>query len=298
MQVLTVIDIAAAVLGMAVCILLCFFPRFGRPSRLLALTAFFGFVSIATLDVGPFFGWEQGRAALFAFTMLLLFGTGAWIASYAIERADYVHQLRNNRSFFLFSCLLAIVLIGALYVIPAAGQTDEPGVIPLGPAGYASAAYLLVISVVGLANIEQTIRHAEEHVRWENKFLLLGLASVLGALIYVTSHVLLYPPETSFLRVQTLRVFPVIFLCACLLILQSWRRSTGRGRVVVSQGAIYSTITLFTVGVYLIASSLLAHWVSQWADAGIPLEPIVFFVSAIALAAVLMATAASLPIRR
>src|SRR5262249_43396023 len=76
-----------------------------------------------------------------------------------------------------------------------------------------------------------------------------------------------------------------------LLILKSWQRSTGRGRVVVSQGFVYSTITLVGVGIYLIASGLIARWVSKWSPANLSLEPIVFFVSVMILAAVLLATA-------
>jgi len=45
----------------------------------------------------------------------------------------------------------------------------------------------------------------------------------------------------------------------------------------VSHSAIYSSITLLSVGVYLIASSLLARWASQYGDIGLPVEALIFF---------------------
>ncbi len=44
------------------------------------------------------------------------------------------------------------------------------------------------------------------------------------------------------------------------------------------------------MGVYLIASSLLARWASQWAEPGFPVEPLVFLLSLLVLAIVLLAT--------
>src|SRR5262249_18565894 len=135
-------------------------------------------------------------------------------------------------------------------------------------------------------------------VRWEIKFLLLGLASIFGTIIYIASQVLLYPPDHSFLPLQALRVFPVISLCACVLIFEWWRRSTGKARLVVSQGAVYSTITLFSVGLYVLLTSLAARWFSAWLQSTVPLEPIVFLISAILLSSVLLGTAFRHRVRR
>src|SRR5262249_198796 len=168
----------------------------------------------------------------------------------------------------------------------------------LGPVGFGAAVYLLLASVIGLANVEQTLRSAEEHVRWEIKFLLLGVTAVFAAIIYIASQVLLYAPEYSFISVQALRIFPIIFLCSCLLIFQSWRRGTDRERVVVSQGFVYSTLTLLSVGAYLIGSSLVARWLSTWVRPNVPLEPVIFLVSAILLATVLLGTTFQHRVRR
>jgi len=61
-------------------------------------------------------------------------------------------------------------------------------------------------------------------------------------------------------------------------------------QIAVSHGAIYSSITLLSVGVYLIASSLIARWVSRWGDIGLPTEALIFLLSAVILAALVLGT--------
>src|SRR5262245_5236534 len=291
MYTLNYIEILAALAGLALSLLLAAFPRFAAGSWMLVLILVPASFSSAVLGVAPLLGWLPEDVVFASFTGLLLCAAAGCMASYILERANFRSELQKNRWFFISVSAAAPILAGTVHLFRPTLSDPTPGLIALGPGGYAGAGYLLVVSIVTLANIEQTLRSAEEHIRWEIKFLLLGIASMFGAIIYVASQTLLYPPEYAFLPVHALEVFPIIFLCGCCLILQSWRRSTGRGRVVVSQGVVYSTITLFSVGVYLVGTSLIARWFSTWTHPSVPLEPIIFLVSAIALAAVLLGTA-------
>ena len=298
MDPLTYIEILAAGSAFAVSALLFAFPRFGSASGMLVLTLVPAALSSGIQGMGAILGWAPEDVIFPSFACLVLSAAAGCIASYTLERADFRSELEKNKWFFTIASLVAPALIVCLYLFRPPAARAEAGLIAMGPAGYASAAYLLLVSVVILANLEQTLRSAEEHVRWEIKFLLLGIASVFATTIYIASQILLYPPERSFLPLQALRVFPVILLCACFLILGSWRRSTGKGRVVVSQGVVYSTITLFSVGAYLVTSSLAARWFTAWLQPEVPLEPIFFLVSATALSAVLLGTAFRHRVRR
>jgi len=271
---------------------LCLSPRFGAPSWVVALSILLGSLATAALSVTSLSIWPVDGLAFFAFAAMLLYGTTAWLASYMVERTDFVRQIKQNRWFFTLACAIAPALVGALYALhPSIPPThDAPRLVSFGVVGYSATGYQLFVSLIGLANIEQTLCHAEEYVRWEIKFLLLGMASGFAALIYLSSHVLLYSPDNFFLSLETLHVFPFVFFCSCLLILQSWRRSTGTGRVAVSQGVVYSTITLFSVGIYLVASSLAARWVSTWTPLGLPSEAIIFIIAAILLSVILLGT--------
>ena len=125
------------------------------------------------------------------------------------------------------------------------------------------------------------------------KVILIGLGvvavAIVGALVYVASQILLYPIEKSFLSLQAIRVFQITFLFSSLLIFQSWRRGSGRGQVTVSQSAIYSTITFFSVGSYFVVSGFISRWASRWKYIGIPAGPIIFLSSLVVLSTVLLA---------
>jgi putative PEP-CTERM system histidine kinase len=291
MDFLNVVEIVAALAGFAVSGLLCVFPRFGPASWTVVLMLVPAFLAAAVQGIAPVLQWTPQDAVFLTVACLILCVAGGCFASYSLERVNFRSDLRKHLGFFIAICAAAPILVICLYLFRPVAPEPSVDLVALGPGGYAGAVYLLLVSVVILANIEQTIRSAEEHIRWEIKFLLLGIASIFAAVIYSASQVLLYPPEYSIVPLQVLGVFPVIFLLASLLILQSWRRCTGRGRVVVSHGIVYSTITLFSVGVYLVGTSVFAGWLSEWTGSNAPVEPIVFILSAIGLTTALLATA-------
>ena len=290
MDVLNYIDILAALGGLALTILLCLFPRFGQASWAVVLMLLPALLASAIQGIAPVLSWTSDDVGALTFVCFIACVAAGCIASYSLERADFRSELKKHRWFFLTVCAAVPILTACLYIFRPTATDPGVDLVALGPGGYAGAAYLLLVSVVILANLEQTLRSAEEHIRWEIKFLLLGIGSIAAAIIYIAPQVLLYPPEYSVLPLQAVRVFPVMLLFASALILQSWRRCTGRGRVVVSHGIIYSTITLFSVGLYLVGTSLVARWLSEWAHSEVPFEPIIFLVSAIALTAVLLGT--------
>jgi putative PEP-CTERM system histidine kinase len=268
------------------------FRRFGPASWLLSIFLLLGASSAGSLACATFFGgWPLATAARLSFSLLVAAAPLGLMASYTIDREYYLKYLRERRYSTGFILLASIVLIISLYrlasPVPASLQLPA-GHVLLGPGGAPSAFFLLLVSVIVLANLEQTIRSAQEHIRWEIKFLLLGLAATFGAILYVSSKVLLYSPRHGILPLTSLQLFPILFLFSCFLILVSWHRSSGHSQVVVSHRAIYSSITLFGVGIYLIASGLAASWAGQWETLGFPVEAIVFLLAVIALAVCLL----------
>src|SRR5262249_6495491 len=164
--------------------------------------------------------------------------------------------------------------------------------------GYLASLYLLIVSVVALANLERTLRSAEERVRWEIKFLVLGLAASFATFICLASNVLLSSPRYSLLPRDALQAFPVVLLLSSLLIFISLCRSSGRSSVAVSQSLIFSSITFLSVGTYLISSTLAAKWADSLSDAEIELQMVVFLLSLIALGVILLSTSFRHRVRR
>jgi len=278
--------------GIFAAILTLIFRRFGPASWLLSVFLLVGASAAGSLGCATFFtGWSPASAARLAFSMLIAAAPVGLMVSYTIDREDYLKYLRERRYSTGFILVASILLIVSLYrlVSPVPAALKLPvGHMMLGPGGAPAAMFLLLVSVIVLANLEQTIRSAQEHIRWEIKFLLLGLAATFGAILYVSSRVLLYSPRHGILPLIALQLFPILFLFACFLILVSWHRSSGHSQVVVSHRAIYSSITLFGVGIYLIASGLAASWASRWGTLFFPAEALVFLLAVIALAVCLL----------
>jgi putative PEP-CTERM system histidine kinase len=292
MILLNVIGTAATLAGLVLAVMLVLLPRFGPSSWILVLFLIPGSLSTGFLEAGAWMGWPANESSLLSFMCLLFCGAGGCMASYIIGRENYLSEFKKHSVFLGIVSLAALVLVIALCLSRPSpgGESESSNLIPLGISGYLAAVYLLVISVVALTNVEHTLRNAQEHVRWEIKFLMLGLASVFGAMVYIASQVLIFGP-ISFLSPNDLRIIPAIFLCSCLLIFQSWRRATGRTRVAVSQGVVFSTITLLSVGLYLVAFGIIARWAGEHTDSSVPTGPIIFLMSVVTLAGIFLGTA-------
>jgi putative PEP-CTERM system histidine kinase len=281
------IDGIAFVCGLALAALLVIFPRFGPGSRHLlylilpaSLSAGVGAFAVKIFDL------SQQDCSRLSFSLIILAAAGGHLAARALNR-------KTKRIYTAFIGAASVFLVALLYGItpPYAKGLEVPeGYIALGLAGYVSALFLLVTSVIVLASLEQILRSVTETVRWELKFLLLGIGALYAAVIYISSHVLLFSPRSGLLLANAVGLFHSIFLISCGLIAVSWKRGSGRAQIAVSHGFVYSSITLLCVGIYLIASSLIARWVSQWGDVGLPLEALVFLLSAVVLAALILGT--------
>jgi putative PEP-CTERM system histidine kinase len=282
------IEAAAIGAGLVLAGMLALFPRFGAGSWHLLLfilpATFSAAVQAFASDIA---GLSPQDSLRLAFALVIFASAGGYIAGSRLNQEE-------KRFYEIPICALAILLVMSLYFLTppyAEGLETLEGHIALGLTGYASALFLLIVSVVTLAKLEQMLRLVTETVRWEFKFLFLGVGAFFAAVIYMSSQVLLYPPRSGLLSSGAMGLLHLMFLISCILIAISWKRGSGRARIAVSHGAIYSSITLLTVGVYLIASSLIARWASQYGDIGLPVEALIFLLSAVALAAVLLGTA-------
>ena len=277
---------AAFICGLALAFLLALFPRFGAGSRQLLFTLVPASLSAAVHAFRPG-GLSDPASFRLSLALILLAAAGGYLATCSMSG-------RVKRAFALPVCAVSVLLAALLFLIKPPnlrGVETQEVYVALGMVGYVSGLFLLIVSVIVLANLEQVLRNAAETVRWELKFLFLGIGALYAAIIYLSSQVLLFPPREGLLAAGSIGLFHAMLLISCGLIVVSWRRGSGRARVTVSHGAIYSSITLLSVGVYLVASSLIARWASLYGDLGLPLEALIFLLSAVALVAILLGTA-------
>ena len=272
--------------GLGLVILLALFPRFGPGSRQLLLLILPACLSAAVQAFGlAVTSMSEQDSFRLSFALIILAAGGGYLACCSLNR-------QAKRIYLVAACAISILLAALLYFVTppyAKGLQAPEGYLALGLVGFISALFLLFISVVVLANLEQILRGATETVRWELKFLFIGIAAQYAAIIYMSAQTLLFP-ASGLLLTGAIGLFHVVFLLSCLLIFISWKRGSGRSRIAVSHGAIYSSITLLSVGVYLIASSLIARWASKYGNVGLPVEALIFLLSAVVLVAVVLGT--------
>ncbi len=282
---------AALTLGVAILVLVA--PRFGAGSWMLswflALPAIgFGLHSLVAETVLSF-EWK----ARIAYALLVAAFPAALRFLWAFGQPDYRAALRKRRIPVILVAVPAPLLAALLLLerpVLEISSIQDGTFVALGPGGYLASVYLLALSVLSLAHIEQIVRGSDEGARWKIKFLMLGLAASFASVLYLASRVLLYSFSYALLPLDSLSVLPVMSLVASVLILVSWRRSAGGGGIRISQTLAFSSITLLAVGVYLIVSSLLARWASLLGQSDLELEALVFLLAAVAMGLVLFWT--------
>ena len=310
----------ACIGGIAFAILVAVMPRFGAVSRRILLLLFPLCLSAGVQAFGPVLTDQSPeRLLLVSFALIIL----ASSVGYSICRAL---QMKRGRNYAVLPAIIAaIIVVFLFFTAPGLNEINSPDVyspdlyspdlyspdlyspnlyswerysqethssadnyVELGTAGYIYAIFLLLISVVVIANIEQMLRHSSESFRWGMKLLLLGIGTIYSTIIYISTRMLLYWER---LHAGDIHVAHVLFLIACVLIALSWKRSSGETHTVVSQSAVYSFITLLGVGTYLIISGVFARMIGNRLGAiGFPVEALVFIVAMIGLAVLFFTT--------
>jgi putative PEP-CTERM system histidine kinase len=183
-------------------------------------------------------------------------------------------------------------------VLRSAMSEGGISLVVLGSLGRVAYAFILVALVVGLAQIEQILRVTRDPVRWQLKFVLIGLGGLAGYGIYQASQLLLVPAW----RVEHAVVGGLATLiCVGLIAYGLGRRRLLeiKAKVYISPQFLYGSHTFIAVGLYLVAVGLIAEIfrLTGWA-AAVGLSLLVAFVAAVGLVVVLSSRQARAELRR
>jgi putative PEP-CTERM system histidine kinase len=197
------------------------------------------------------------------------FTPAIWLGfSLTYSRADYRESLARWKILLMVVALLPIGLsLGfqqqILDWVPAGpvaeGLQLRPGAVATG-----LNAILLVALVLILMNLEQTFRSAVGTGRWKIKFVVLGLAVIFGARLYVKTQAVLFSSyDMSWSGVESSAL-----LIGCAFLMLAYMR-TGFAEIDLfpSQTLLRSSLTAFLVGGYLFVVGILANIVSRFGGA-------------------------------
>jgi putative PEP-CTERM system histidine kinase len=213
--------------------------------------------------------WPEVLHGLTLGLILKSFVPAAWLVfSLTYSRGDHRESLARWRIPLAIVALLPIGLsLGfrpQLLEVAPAGPAGEVMQLRFGAMAKALNVILLVAVVWILLNLEQTFRSAVGTMRWRIKFVVLGLAVIFGARLYVRSQAVLF----SAYDMNWPGVESSALLIGCVLLAVAYGR-TGFAEIDVypSRAVLGSSLTVLIAGSYLFVVGVLANVVSSFGGA-------------------------------
>jgi putative PEP-CTERM system histidine kinase len=227
--------------------------------------------------------WQQIR--LFALSFL----PGSWILfslTYArgIHRQLLVKWRWTLIAAFAIPALLAIFYYDS-YILFRQLRSEGGVTILLGWAGQACHFLMIIGSVLSMMNLERTYRATVGAMRWQVKYMLLGLGALFLVRFYTSSQALLFANvHTSMDTINSIGL-----IVSSLLILRALsRRGHFDIEVYPSHAVLSNSLTVLLTGIYLLVVGVLAKLVTLiGGDIAFPLKALGILVALVLLATLL-----------
>jgi putative PEP-CTERM system histidine kinase len=199
--------------------------------------------------------WQRVRFLITSFL------PGLWVIfSLTFARANYWEILWNRLwvviTAFTLPILLTVVFQTYFFALEPVLMGINGPIVRLGWSGYLFQLVLLLSSVFILMNLENTLRTSAGRVRWQIKFIVLGVGSFFAVRIYFSSQALLFRSIDP----STLIIIAGALLVTNLCMLRALWRSRGLNMdFYVSTTFLHNSLTIVIVGFYLIGIGIVAR---------------------------------------
>lgn len=193
-----------------------------------------GLILLASMEI-----FAGARLALFVFVpgVFLIF-------SLSFARAEYRKYLASWK----YVIVASLILPATALLFPVNSQRN-------------CYALILVFTVCILANLERTLRASTGYIRWQIKFVVLGMACICASWIYISSQALIYRELDPVLVI----IHPVMLIIAGIFFGWGLARSQYLNvDVYLSRTTIQYSLTALLVSVYLVILGVLAYFVRYY----------------------------------
>ena len=187
----------------------------------------------------------------------------AWLFfSISFVRASCFEQISKWKWVLLLAVAAPLSLTTFFYndfiSLVLAPQNSPTLFIRMGWAGYLWHIVSILISIAILMNLERTFRHSTGHIRWQTKFMFLGIGGIFGIRLFTDSQVVLFNGLDTGLFVVNIGAL----LIANIFIFRSLFRGKPMNiNIHLSHQFLYTSFTLLIVGTYFISLGIIA-WIS------------------------------------
>ena len=240
-------------------------------------------LSAAATQSESFLYWQQVRLVALSFL------PGAWILfSLCYARGQFRGFLHHWRwtlvAAFAIPILIAVFYMDG-YILFRQLRADGQLAILLGWPGQATHFLMIIGSVLSLMNLERTYRAAVGTLRWQIKYMLLGLGTLFLVRFYTSSQALLF--ANAHIGMDAINSGGIIV--SSLLILRALaRKGIFEIELYPSHEVISNSITVLLAGIYLLAVGAMAKIVALiGGDIAFPLKALGVLVALVLLATLL-----------
>ncbi len=230
----------------------------------------------------------------FAFPLALGFVTSTFLQHFSPT------SIQRNRSKFLLIRAGALILCAWLFAWPESVLQLAPNgeIVFHRVVGWIMWGFILLALVIGLSQLEQILRLARDPLRFQMKFVVIGLGGLAGISIAQASQLLLLPVWSQ-ANAWVGGVASCLSLTMIAWGLVRWRLHDLNQKVQVSHQALYTSLTFLCVGSYLILVGIVAEVIKEtgW-EIREALEALLVFVSGMGLVVVIASRAARAKLQR
>jgi len=280
-----------SILSALFCSVLAFLVLLRNPKSFVHQSFVLGMVSLSLMEMGNAMGllaptaFQQAwwKRASFIGEALL---PGSWLLfSLTFARSNYKELLSKWKAIILllFAFPISLVLFSwsQLLIIPLEPNELPARFIALGRAGYFLDLFFLLSLILILTNLEGTFRASSGIKRWQIKFMIIGLTALFSFLLYSTSQNILFS-SVNFEMVPLNS--SVVLVGDCLILFSLTRLNLLEMDLYLSKNFLFNSITVFVIGVYLIAAASMAKAISLFGGSqGVFLGTFVVFLAVLGI---------------
>ncbi|MGQ9696227.1 MAG: histidine kinase N-terminal 7TM domain-containing protein, partial [Thermodesulfobacteriota bacterium] len=251
----------------------------------LALEAASDIVSLTAPRIEVMLRWQYIKMAATAFL------PGVWLVfTLMLENEDYKKSLTKWKGILLPLFIIPIMLLiffNESFVIKKITFSGiSKSSLFLSWPGKLFHIFLLLSSAFILVFLEKILRTTSGTMRWQIKFLILGIGAIFTMRVYTSSQALLYSIIDD--SINILNSFAIIG-GNTLIAISFIRTSKLNLTVYPSQTFLYNSLMLMIIGAYLIGVGLLAKLIHHFGYTGaIPLNALFIFFAILFLAAFIL----------
>lgn len=219
-----------------------------------AAEALFNGLSFRTSFSSEVAYWQRWRLLAAAIVPV-----GWMLFSLCFGRASYKEFISKWRWYLLtiliIPILLAFISGDSLLKRGPSFETISYWSISIDWPGYLFYLFSLISAVLIIMNLERTLRNSSGSIRWQIKFMVLGLGGIFAVRIYTNSQVLLFRSiEMSFEVIN----LGMLLLGGLLILLSLFRLRLLNANIYLSHSFIYNSITVIIIGIYLVLIGILS----------------------------------------